>query len=302
MPRTAAALLPASDLMEEEYWRETWRVLRRGSFLKSSQDADPRAWRRFYDRVSSSYLELWGYGGELGRRVSGLLVSQGLAGPGKRVLDVGCGPGTLSLPLAQAGAEVIALDWSPAMLARLEREAGYLGDAAPRTVCAAWADYTPGRPADLVLASFFPEAFSIAGLRRLESQGRGQVALVMGDGRDCFGICRELWTRVLDEPYPKGGFHLSCVLGWLMASGRRPNLTHLAWNSSLDLSLETMIGFYTDYFAIFGRQGLDVEHAVRDGLEQWRERDRVRARGEVGLSVVWWDAPDRAGRAGAGKE
>jgi hypothetical protein len=140
------------------------------------------------------------------------------------------------------------------------------------------------------LASFFPDAFSISGLLRLESLALGQVALVMGTGRDAFGICRELWARVLDEPYPKGGFHLSCALGWLMASGRNPNLSQLAWTSSLELPLETMAGFYLKYFAIFGRKGPDVERAVREGLEKWRQGDQVYAEGEVGLSVLWWEA------------
>ena len=36
-------------------------------------------------------------------------------GPGRRVLDVGCGTGTLALPLAESGAEVLAVDVSAVM-------------------------------------------------------------------------------------------------------------------------------------------------------------------------------------------
>lgn len=39
---------------------------------------------------------------------------------GSRVLDIGCGPGTLSLPLARLGAEVTSLDISSGMLDRLK--------------------------------------------------------------------------------------------------------------------------------------------------------------------------------------
>ena len=44
--------------------------------------------------------------------------------PGMRVLDAGCGPGRLTIPLARAvgpGGEVVALDGQPEMLAKLER-------------------------------------------------------------------------------------------------------------------------------------------------------------------------------------
>src|SRR3982751_646288 len=40
------------------------------------------------------------------------------AGASSRVLELGCGTGRLTLPLAQAGHEVTGLDFSPAMLAR----------------------------------------------------------------------------------------------------------------------------------------------------------------------------------------
>ena len=42
------------------------------------------------------------------------------SGPGERFLDVAAGTGGLSLPAARLGAEVLATDWSPAMIERFE--------------------------------------------------------------------------------------------------------------------------------------------------------------------------------------
>ena len=39
-------------------------------------------------------------------------------GPGARVLDLGCGPGTLAIPLSLTGADVVAVDAEPAMIAQ----------------------------------------------------------------------------------------------------------------------------------------------------------------------------------------
>ena len=50
--------------------------------------------------------------------------------PGDRFLDVAAGPGGLSLPAARLGAEVLATDWSPAMIERFRarvREEGLSG-------------------------------------------------------------------------------------------------------------------------------------------------------------------------------
>jgi SAM-dependent methyltransferase len=44
-------------------------------------------------------------------------------GEGARVLDLGCGPGTLAIPLSLTGAEVVAVDPEPAMIAQGQRQA-----------------------------------------------------------------------------------------------------------------------------------------------------------------------------------
>jgi ubiquinone/menaquinone biosynthesis C-methylase UbiE len=47
--------------------------------------------------------------------------------PGDRFLDVAAGPGGLSLPAAGLGADVLATDWSPAMIERFEARARQKG-------------------------------------------------------------------------------------------------------------------------------------------------------------------------------
>lgn len=47
--------------------------------------------------------------------------------PGESVLDMGCGAGSIAIPLAQAGHSVIAADFSPAMLGTLDAGIEYYG-------------------------------------------------------------------------------------------------------------------------------------------------------------------------------
>ena len=60
--------------------------------------------------------------------------------PDDRVLDVGCGPGTLALPLARKAQAVTALDYSAAMLAELKTEAEGQGLTNITPIQASWED------------------------------------------------------------------------------------------------------------------------------------------------------------------
>ena len=82
--------------------------------------------RRFYVFMAPAYdlafLSMPGY-----RHSARDLLDQLQAGPEDRVLDVGCGTGLLTLPLAERTKKVVGLDMSPEMLARLTAKAARQG-------------------------------------------------------------------------------------------------------------------------------------------------------------------------------
>ena len=83
------------------------------------------------------------------------LISHFRLTPGMRVLDAGCGPGRLSVPVARAvapGGEVVALDGQPEMLDRLRRRLAVEGVTNVRPVQATLGEGTlPAESFDRIL-------------------------------------------------------------------------------------------------------------------------------------------------------
>jgi len=74
-----------------------------------SQNASPFAdAAQYYDRYRPPYA----------KAAIDFIVETFDLGKGARVLDLGCGPGTLAIPLSLTGAEVVAVDPEPAMIAQ----------------------------------------------------------------------------------------------------------------------------------------------------------------------------------------
>jgi SAM-dependent methyltransferase len=91
-------------------------------------------------------------------------------GPGARVVDVAAGPGTLSFLAADAGAKVTAIDFAPAMIAKLREK------AAATKVTSIEAVVGDGMALPFADASF-DAAFSMFGLMFFPDRARGFAEL-----------------------------------------------------------------------------------------------------------------------------
>lgn len=87
--------------------------------------------------------------------VTAALLSVAAVRPGDAVLDLGCGTGQITIPLAERGAEVLGVDVSPAMADRLRAEAARLGlsNLQTATVPIERLDVQPGS-FDLIVSSY----------------------------------------------------------------------------------------------------------------------------------------------------
>jgi len=122
----------ASPLKQMTYsdidWNELWQNARRKKSWNSKKvsDWDKKAASFARRNQNSPYVSLF---------LSRLPLDESMS-----VLDVGCGPGTLALPLAKMVKSVTCIDYSPAMLELVEKEAGRQKINSIRTVNCSWED------------------------------------------------------------------------------------------------------------------------------------------------------------------
>jgi SAM-dependent methyltransferase len=140
-----------------KYWVDCWNATHPFSGLRD-EDQLAAFWNSrsgdFAKKISSAQSR------KRCRENIGFLEDAGVRIDGAAVLDIGCGPGTLSLPLARAGAQVTSLDISAGMLARLKETADNEGLSIRPVECSWWnADIDKlglrGR-FDLVISSMTP--------------------------------------------------------------------------------------------------------------------------------------------------
>jgi SAM-dependent methyltransferase len=109
-------------------WDTMWRESRAHKSWKKKKSTD-------WDRRAASFAE---------RNIDSPFVAQFMSHirtePDWSVLDVGCGPGTLAIPLARKVRQLTALDYSAAMLEELDKRADAEGIANIRTIQGSWDD------------------------------------------------------------------------------------------------------------------------------------------------------------------
>ena len=200
---------------------------------------------------------------------------------GGSVLDIGCGGGAASLPLAPPAAQLIGVDPSADMLAAFTRAAGARG-AGVRTVIGVWPEVATGTPvADVVVCAHV--VYNVADLppfvRALTGHARHRVVLELPEVHPLAWLT-PYWQALhgLDRPSgPTGDDALELVAGtgvtvhdarWL-----RPNSLH-------GEDRDTQVAFVRERLGLVDERTGDVRAAV--------ERFGIPARRPV--ITAWWDA------------
>ena len=222
-----------------------------------------------------------------------LIASMGLSLDGAHVLDIGCGPGTLALPLASAGARVTAIDISEQMLGLLEKKAAEEGLNIDRTILSDWSDIDidsmgfRGR-FDLVVASMTPGIDGPESFEKMIDASRNVCYYSNFVARKWDQSYYELYQMLFGENYPDPGYGFSLPFMYLYSMGYRPaiKLSKSTWKNeeTIDEAVETVSGFFSS------SKNIDevMKGRIREYLEKRAENGMYQSTSDSIIGVMVW--------------
>ncbi len=204
-------------------------------------------------------------------------------------LDVGAGCGTLTIPIAEAGKVVTALDPSPSMMRILMEEVEKRGLSNVRYVEAPWGEVDLG-PHDVIICANVPELLkgSTGFIREANRLARKAVFLIEGVGPDADRFYyKDLYPLLFGKPYPRRTDYIA-TYNALHSMGIYANVEIIDYNFDQPFDdIEEAIDFWKEYIPL---ETDDHDRTLREFLLERLERDGkgLIARFSKRSAIMWW--------------
>lgn len=245
-------------------WEKEWAEAQERSPLKITADNEAK-WNRYWDACAPQYLREVRREEQHYRSILRFMRSHGWLKVQDRVLDLGCGPGTYSLLMAEQAAYVTALDPSEGMIATLMAEAQRRGLFNLDAITQRFEDAAICQDFDLVFCGLSPAVRDAATLRRMENCSRGRCALVTFGGGSEMSTRNELWELLVGEFRPSNPYDAVFPLNVLRQWGREVEMEKFAEDVVVSADPEVVISNYEMYFSIF----TEMDRAKKQSLRRY---------------------------------
>jgi SAM-dependent methyltransferase len=278
-------------------WRGRWSQQRLACLAVSKKDSPDSFWND-RKRISEHFIRnLDSWRKEAEDRIAVMRVRDG-----SRVLDIGAGTGTLAVPLAAHGCDVVAVEPAEAMREALDIYARQQQVRPITVIPKRWEDVEPeelGAPFDVVFASYSLMITDIGpALAKMQAVCEGRVHLFWFLTQPYTALLNmALWPKVHGSEFP-GEPTADCLWEVLYEMGI---YTNLAVEASCEPAYFPTTGDAAkDFCKRLDCTTLEQEQAVRDYCENSLARtDKgYRVAGEALGAHIWWDVRESSGAKG----
>lgn len=209
---------------DKQYWADCFRKMKEQSKAptpgsdKARENWNARASRFAHGRTHSDYIPL--------------LINLIDAPKDATIFDMGCGSGALSIPLAEQGHDIIAVDFSTGMLDELRKEATKVGvmdriQVFTRSWQEDW-DGIPGGDIAISSRSFVVENLEM-GIAKLESRATQKAIITVGAGERPYSDHRIFEAMGRGENVMQPPTELMIIANYLWCSGRYPHIDYVEY-------------------------------------------------------------------------
>ncbi len=275
------------QIKDPVFWEKAWRKDRENSLFRRGRKTlkdTVNFWNRRADNFQKNVM------GEKGdkrvNRVLRWLEKQGVELTGKRVLDIGAGPGAFTLAMAQRCREVVALEPAEVMVEYLNAEIKSSALQNVRVIQETWEEVDLEREGlkgafDLVFASMSPGINNLETIEKAFACSKGYFYYSSFAGRRESELMPKLWRLLYGEELPPWPDQSIFVLNLLYALGHQ--LTFEVWEerSSLELSPQRATAIILEELHIYGKEPPYPEDKLADFInthtrEGWRQESVTR--------------------------
>ena len=199
------------------------------------------------------------------------------------LLDIGCGPGTYSIPFSKVCRSVVCLDGSGKMLERI------IQAKIPNIRCieADWNKFQTDSRFDIVFSSLCPALNNPAGLIKMESVSRGYCVYVSSMNDDSESLHMDIW-RSLGRDYTYNGYNTNYPFQYLKGLGREPKMEAFFMEEPYDLPSEDVEEKEIRSFSFFMEVDDRVRSVIHDTVMRHSDAGQVHYNGTKRLGLLIW--------------
>ncbi|MCX8027926.1 MAG: methyltransferase domain-containing protein, partial [Thermodesulfovibrionales bacterium] len=266
-----------NQIFDPRFWSQCWDEANTDSPITFTK-ATEKKWQTYWNSISDVYQDRTAFDKELARRTVNLLETEGIIKQDFKVLDIGCGTGTYTLPIAKRVFHVYALDSAKEMLNRLIQNASEDSIKNLTIINQSWYRCRYKGEFDLVFTSFCPAIRDTASLMKMHRASRQYLCYVTScQEADIFKqIRQDLWERLTGKPFGiYRSFDVIYPFNFLYAKGLMPSLKYITHSYTYEVSVEKQIIQHERFFEIFtdvDRQR--IKSTVKDYIEK-RFKDSI---------------------------
>lgn len=286
-----------SDPVQPVFWQQAWKAARKNSISERRNIRSDQEIMKYWNQVASEYDQVHSDCKKNRRveRIINLLQKEKYITRETKILDIGCGTGTYSLPFAEICKKVTALDGAEEMCRHLERKVSKYDIDNLEVLHRMWEDVDLEKEFllkqhDLVFASMTPAVFDFETLEKMNQASLESCCLIFWAKDGTNQVIKDLWKEIFNEDV--AGYNTATIIypfNLLYSLGYFPKIQYIDTCWSFEEPLEDAVESLCNMFWLYTEITPPIKDTVKRYVYGKAENNLFNRKTEARLGIVTWN-------------